>query len=62
MDILRHCAYECDMYGSDVVAAFGEYCAHRQRFLAHRPQLATKPSALTLMIQWLMRPETWRNT
>ena len=57
--ILRQCAYECDMYGSSVVVAFGEYCGHRARFLAREPKFRTKPRALSAMIQWLMRPETW---
>ena len=61
MDIMRQCAYECDTYGSSVVAAFGEYCGHRARILRRCPHWARRSETVSAMILWLMRPETWRS-
>lgn len=61
MVILRQCAFECDTYGSSVVAAFGEYCGHRARILRRRPHWVSRAEAVSDIIVWLMRPETWRS-
>lgn len=58
--VLRQCAYECDTYGSDVVAAFGEYCGHRARVLHHRPHWRARAAEVSDIVLWLMRTETWR--
>ena len=52
--VLRQCAYECDTYGSDVVAAFGEYCGHRARIVRRMPRLKTNLETLRFMVLWLM--------
>lgn len=52
---IQLCLYECDLYGTDVVAAFGEYCQQRTRLLRHSASLETKPQTLTRIVGLLMR-------
>lgn len=47
-------AYDCDLYGADVVAAFGEYCWHQKRILAHSPHLATSLRIVSKMVAMIM--------
>lgn len=51
---LHQVSWDIDTYGLSVCAAFGEYCGHRQRLLAHRPRLAHDPMVLSHMVQLLM--------
>ena len=48
-------AHDCYLYGADVVAAFGEYCGHQQRILAHRPHLARSLRVVSKMVEGIMR-------
>ena len=54
--LFSHLEWECDQYGTDVVAAFGEYCGHRQRFLSRLAWLGrmVAPRCLSAMIQLCM--------
>jgi len=47
--------YDCDLYGADVVAAFGEYCLHQRRILLRRPHLAKSLGIVSKMVAMLMR-------
>lgn len=53
--VWTHAAWDCQLYGADVVAAFGEYCGHQRRILAHRPELAASLGTVSKMIALIMR-------
>ena len=48
-------ASDCDLYGADVVAAFGEYCVLQRRIVMHRPRLATSLGVVSKMIDMIYR-------
>ena len=47
--------YDFEQYGADVVAAFGEYCGHQRRIVAHKPHLATSLGIVSKMVGVIMR-------
>ena len=49
--------YNCDLYGAGVVAAFGEYCGHQRRILAHKPSLAKSLDVVSNMVALIMRTD-----
>lgn len=57
MHVYKLAAWDVDLYGADVVAAFGEYCGHQRRILAHVPRLRSSLKRVSAMVQFLMRSE-----
>ena len=55
--VLALAEQDCHLYGSDVCAAFGEYCGHQRRILAHKPSLAKSLDVVSKMVALIMRTD-----
>lgn len=49
-----HCN-EVELYGGDVISAYGEYCGYQKRILARKPHLMKSLHIVSRMIVFLMR-------